>query len=188
MLLRRKAIDPHTDEELVARLREGHQASLGALWDRYAHLLFGVGLKYLKDGERSKDAVVEVFERLPQLLATHTVNHFRSWVHVVMRNHCLQALRKSGHEVRDELTLERMTEEAGSDNLLHEATLQQLEQAIARLNEPQQRCIRLFYIERLSYAQVQEHTGYNYDQVRSHLQNGRRNLKLMLQRTTDQNS
>ena len=98
------------------------------------------------------------------------------------------AVLKSGHDVHNDLVLERLEAEAGDDRILHEATLQQLEQAIARLNEPQRDCIQLFYIQRLSYAQVQQRTGYNHDQVRSHLQNGRRNLKLMLQRTTDQNA
>lgn len=182
MLLRRRAVDPSTDEDLVTRVREGHQASLGLLWDRYAHLLFGVGLKYLKDAEQSKDAVVEVFARLPELLQAHTVAHFRSWLHVVMRNHCLQVLRKSGHDVHDERVLGSLPQEEGDDRVLHEASLLQLEHAIDALSDDQRICIRLFYLERLSYAQVQERTGFTYDQLRSHLQNGRRNLKIMLQR------
>ena len=188
MLLRRRAIDPQTDEELVTRIREGHQASLGLLWDRYAHLLFGVGLKYLKDAEQSKDAVVELFARLPGLLRAHTVEHFRPWVHAVMRNECLQVLRKSGKEVHNDRLLQNETDVDPDDRILHEATLRQLEIAIDGLNDAQRTCIRLFYLERNCYAQVQERTGFTYDQVRSHLQNGRRNLKLMLQQRTDQNA
>ena len=180
MLLRRRAIDPQTDEDLVARVREGHQASLGLLWDRYAHPLFGVGLKYFKDGPTSEDAVVDVFTRLPELLKAHVIGNFRPWLHTVMRNHCLQMLRKSGKEVHGEQVLERLPDEAGDDHVLHEATLQQLEHAIDELNDAQRTCIRLFYLERLSYAQVQQRTSLDFDQVRSHLQNGRRNLKLML--------
>ena len=184
MLLRRRAIDPQTDEDLVARVREGNQASLGLLWDRYAHLLFGVGLKYFKDAPASEDAVVDVFARLPELFKAHTIANLRPWLHAVMRNHCLQVLRKSGKEVHGEQVLERIPDEANDDRVLHEATLQQLEHAIEELNDAQRTCIRLFYLERLSYAQVQQRTGLDFDQVRSHLQNGRRNLKLMLQRTT----
>ena len=180
MLLRRKTIATFTDEELIDRLRADDRASLGLLWDRYAQLLFGVGLKYLKDREQSKDAVVDVFERLPRLVTAHAITHFRSWLHAVMRNHCLQVLRKNNHELHDDRTLERIEHEEGDDRALHEATLQELEHAMDQLNEEQRTCLRLFYLERLSYAQVQASTGFNYDQVRSHLQNGRRNLKTML--------
>lgn len=182
MLLRRKAIDPRTDEELVGLLREGHRASLGLLWDRYAHLLFGLGLKYFKDAPASEDAVVDVFARLPELINAHTIGNFRPWLHTVMRNHCLQVLRKSGRGTHGEQVLERLPDEANDDHVLREATLQQLEHAIEELNDAQRTCIRLFYLERLSYAQVQQRTGLDFDKVRSHLQNGRRNLKIALQR------
>src|SRR5262245_34709355 len=99
MFLRRKATDTLTDEDLVLRIRGGHQASLGTLWDRYAHLLFGVGMKYLKDTEQSKDTVLDLFTALPGLLARHQVNHFRSWVHTVMRNRCLMLLRGNTRSV-----------------------------------------------------------------------------------------
>lgn len=183
MLLRRKAIDPRTDEELVGLLREGHRASLGSLWDRYAHLLFGVGLHYLKDAPASEDAVADVFARLPELLKVHRVQHFSAWLHTVMRNHCLQLLRKRDPGVRNDLRLDRASDDDATDDLvLREATLLQLERAIDELNELQRTCIRLFYLERMSYAQVQERTALSFDQVRSHLQNGRRNLKIALQR------
>lgn len=181
MFLRRNASGPLSDEDLVLRIRGGHQASLAALWDRYAHLLFGVAMKYLKDVERSKDAVLELFAGLAPLLAQHEVKAFRPWVHTVMRNRCLMVLRKHDPHVRVE---EERLEEAddSGEHLLHEATLQQLEAAIAELNEAQRTCIRLFYLERLSYQQVAERTGFGLEEVRSHLQNGRRNLRIDLQR------
>jgi RNA polymerase sigma factor (sigma-70 family) len=187
MFLRRNAnrpmdIGPLSDEDLVLRIRGGHQASLAALWDRYAHLLFGVAMKYLKDIERSKDAVLDLFTGLPALLAQHEVRLFRPWVHTVMRNRCLMLLRKHDPHVRmaDEALPEQ--EDADGEAALHEATLQQLEAAIALLNDGQRECIRLFYLKRLSYQQVAARTGLDVEQVRSHLQNGRRNLRINLQR------
>jgi len=184
MFLRRKAIKEASDEELVRAVRDGHQASLGDLWDRYAHLLFGVCMKYLKNTEHSKDLVVDLFAVLPDLLRNHEVERFRAWVHTVMRNRCLMALRsaKNGKYVPDDL-LHDVAQDDAAEAVLHESTLQQLEHAIEQLNEGQRSCIRLFYLERNSYQQVAERTGENVDQVRSHLQNGRRNLRLILERT-----
>lgn len=184
MFLRRKAIAAASDEELVRALRDGHQAPLGDLWDRYAHLLFGVCMKYLRDTERSKDQVVELFAALPDLLRRHEVERLRPWLHTVMRNRCLMTLRsaKNGQYVPDDL-LHDVEQEDAADAILHESTLQQLEQAVEQLNEGQRTCIRLFYLEHQSYQQVAERTSQPIDQVRSHLQNGRRNLRLILQRS-----
>lgn len=182
MFLRRKAIDPLTDEDLIARIHAGDQASLGVLWDRYAHLLFGVGMKYLKDTERSKDQVLELFTTLPDLLAKHAVKNFRSWVHTVMRNRCLMELRGYDRSKGLEGPLADEPEELTHEAALHEATLQQLERAIDGLKEGQRECIRLFYLQRMSYMQVAERTGLDLEQVRSNLQNGRRNLRIHLER------
>ena len=182
MFLRRKTIEQLSDEDLVTRVKGGQQASLATLWDRYAHLLFGVGMKYLKDTERAKDLVVEVFASLPELLARHDVQTFRPWVHAVMRNRCLMLLRRNDPETHVDEALLHAPEDQNDDAVLQEATLQRLEAAVLRLNDPQQRCIRSFYLERNSYRQTAEGTGFSIEQVRSHIQNGRRNLRLILER------
>lgn len=184
MFLRGRATAHVNDEDLVRLLREGHQSALGDLWDRYAHLLYGVGMKYLKDTDRSKDEVVELFASMKDLVKKHEVKSFRPWVHTVMRNRCLQVLRnaKPTAPLPEEL-LHTIDPQEQDDAVLHEATLHELEQAIGQLNNDQQRCVRLFHLERMSYQQVTERTGISLEQVRSNLQNGRRNLRLILQRT-----
>lgn len=186
MFLRRKANSSASDEELVLALQGGHQSAFGVLWDRYSHLLFGVGMKYLKDTERSKDAVVELFAMLPTLLSKHRVERFRPWVHTVMRNQCLQALRGERHSARADDVPDPI-EDHESEAVLREASLDLLERSIGELNEEQRQCIRLFHLERLSYQQTSERTGLPVEQVRSHLQNGRRNLRNILTRHADQN-
>jgi RNA polymerase sigma factor (sigma-70 family) len=180
MFLRRKTIEHLSDEDLVVRFKSGQQSSLAALWDRYAHLLFGVGMKYLKDAERAKDMVVEVFASLPELLGRHEVRSFRPWIHAVTRNRCLMLLRKPDPEMRIDEALLSAPEDVSDDAALHEATLQRLEAAVGELKDAQQTCIRLFYLERNSYQQTAERTGYSVELVRSHIQNGRRNLRLIL--------
>lgn len=183
MFLRRKAIVDQSDQDLVSLLRKGHQSALAHLWDRYAHLLYGVGMKYLKDPERSKDEVVELFAGLTDLVKKHEVQSFRPWVHTVMRNRCLQALRnnKPIAGIPEELLQAPDTNDNG-EALLHEATLQQLERAIQQLALQQRTCIELFHLQRMSYQQVTERTGLSLEEVRSRLQNGRRNLKIIIER------
>lgn len=179
MFLRRRSTSTQPDEELVAQARTGNRASLGTLWDRYAHLLFGVAMKYLKNTEAAKDLVMEVFMDLPALAAKHEVRAFRPWVHAVVRNRCLMHLRKAEpHASPGPFPVAE--EDDGA--VLKEASLQALETAIAQLPVGQAQCIRCFYLERNSYQQVAERTGLPVEQVRSHLQNGRRILRIMIKR------
>ncbi|MCB0763061.1 MAG: sigma-70 family RNA polymerase sigma factor [Flavobacteriales bacterium] len=182
-LLRRRISEASTDEELVARLIAGHRPALGALWDRYAHLLYGVGIKYLKDQERSKDTVVDLFASLDELLSRHVVKSFRPWVHTVMRNRCLMQLRSRSHE---RTVIEaNVTDTSAADieqAVSQEASLVALEAAIAELKEEQRTCIELFYLQHQSYQQIADATGFSLEQVRSHLQNGRRNLRQTIER------
>ena len=122
-----------------------------------------------------------LFAELPGLLGQHEVKAFRPWIHTVMRNRCLMALRKKNPRVQ--LDPEGLPQDNPSDEReLHEASLQALEAAIHELAQGQQACIRSFYLERNSYVQVAAQTGFSLEQVRSHLQNGRRNLRMILQR------
>lgn len=181
MFLRSRTDRMSADEQLIVRLRAGDDGALSGLWDRYAQLLFGVAMKYLKDVEAAKDAVMGLFGELPGMLRAHEVGSFRPWVHAVMRNRCLMVLRK-----KDPLVPmgpePSAPEPIGEEAALHEASLQALETAIAGLPEGQRTCIRLFYLERNSYQQVAERTGFTVENVRSHLQNGRRNLRISLER------
>jgi RNA polymerase sigma factor (sigma-70 family) len=183
MFLRRKQHERSTDDELVRAVKAGRNEALGVLWDRYAHLLFGVGMKYLKNVEAAKDAVMNVFAELPRLLVQHEVHSVSSWLHTVMRNHCLMQLRGSGpaaplngaeHDDADELL---------AAHLEREGTLERMEAAMGQLNDAQRNCITLFYLDRLSYAEVGERLQLSFDAVRSNIQNGRRNLRIILERT-----
>lgn len=189
MFMRRRSTGTTTDDELVALLRQGHRSALGTLWDRYAHLLFGVGMKYLKDTEQSKDAVADLFAKLPELIVKHEVNGFRPWVHVVMRNQCLMLLRAKHHgaTLPDE-RLADTAQEAADAAVVRETSLTRLENAITELKDAQRQCIELFHLQRRSYEEVAARTGFSTEQVRSHLQNGRRNLRIILERHADRNT
>lgn len=185
MFLRRRTRIDQTDEALVDRLKAGDQAALAVLWDRYAQLLFGVGMKYLRDPERSKDAVMELFGGLQVLLDRHEVRVFRPWVHAVMRNRCLMLLRADQRPGTQVEALADVPQDASEEAVLHEHDLQRLEGAVEQLVPGQRACIQAFYLDRLSYQDVAARTGFSVEQVRSHLQNGRRNLRILLQRQAD---
>lgn len=173
-----------TDTELLAYYQsDGNNRWLGILLQRYTLLLYGVCMKYLKNEEEAKDAVQQVFEKAIHELGKYKVDYFKSWIYMVAKNHCLMKLRDKGKlpaELKEQHNF-TPAEEADKDELLQkENLLNELTQALPQLNTEQKQCIELFYIEKKSYLEITEATGYTLMQVKSHIQNGKRNLKLIL--------
>lgn len=173
-----------SDAELVLLYREtGNLKFLGDLYQRYMELIYGVCLKYLKDTETAQDAVMQIFEELVTKLKKHEVENFKAWLHQVAKNHCLMQLRSPRNMKTVELPVSLMQNEENvhlNGVMEREENFVKLEQCIALLSEEQQLMIKLFYLEGKCYNEIVEITGKNWNQVRSAIQNGRRNLKICM--------
>lgn len=182
----RKAQSDKTDEELV-RLYQADQNLewLSTLFLRYTPLLYGVCLKYLRDREEAKDAVMQIHEKLIQSLLDHEVHQVRGWLYVFARNYCLMRLRsektRSSQEIPISLMENGLSEHPDEDSVL-ESDMQRLERCIAKLGAEQQQCVRLFYLEEQCYKDIAATTGFALSLVKSYIQNGKRNLKLCMER------
>ena len=175
-----------TDEELLSDYRaSGNLTVLGSLYERYMPLVYGVCLKYLKDEELAKDAVMGIFEELVDKVKKHEINQFRSWVYVLGRNYCLMQLR-SGKKM-ELVNLDEVMEFTPflhpEDNNREEA-LKALEHCIAGLTGGQKQSIDLFYLKEKCYKEIAGITGYTLNEVKSYIQNGKRNLKICLERNS----
>ena len=45
---------------------------------------------------------------------------------------------------------------------------------------------KLFYLEKKTYTEIMQETGFNFMQVKSYIQNGKRNLKLKINEELDE--
>lgn len=182
----RKKISAQSDEELLLLFRrEKKQDIVGELFSRYSHLVFGLCMKYLRNKEDARDATFSLFEKLLQDLANHEIEKFPNWLCTVSRNHCLMILRKKNTSEQQLRTLQATwTPENDSDShdllLSKEKNLDQLQEAIGSLNEGQQLCVKLFFIEEKSYREISTQTGLTINEVKTNIQNGKRNLKIKL--------
>ncbi len=176
----------HQDEELVDLYRKsGDVAIVGELYNRYTAMTYGVCLKYLKDREESRDAVMQIFEKLIDTLKDHEISQFKGWLYVTARNFCLMQLRAGKNKKFEEISPFLM--ESGEDVHLQEgpeieSNLSKLEGCIERLPEEQKLCVRLFYLEKKCYKEITELTGFDLNKVKSYIQNGKRNLKICMER------
>ncbi|MCU0461756.1 MAG: sigma-70 family RNA polymerase sigma factor [Bacteroidales bacterium] len=178
-----------SDDKLIEEFTStGDLEVLGELYSGYMHLVYGVCLKYLKDRDESKDAVMQIFEKLIIEIPKHKIENFRSWLHVVTKNYCLMLLRsqKSGNEKYREWAIDPSNFMENSNDLHpidkdEEDMDKALADCIERLKDEQKECIRQFYYENRCYSEIAKNLGMDEKKVKSHLQNGKRNLKLCLE-------
>lgn len=186
----RSASEQLSDLDIISGYKKDRDPEwIGILFDRYIHLVFGVCMKYLKNEDDSKDAVMQIFEKLLSDLLKYRINNFKTWLYALTKNHCLMQLRKttvvktSGEEELRKINhsvVESFLDLHPSNEKDMDKMLEKLANGITKLSEEQSRCIELMYLKEKSYKEIVSMTGYNLKQVKSYIQNGKRNLKKLL--------
>ncbi|HZJ59315.1 MAG TPA: sigma-70 family RNA polymerase sigma factor [Chitinophagaceae bacterium] len=182
-----------SDQELLENFYTTHDAEwLGILLPRYTLLLLGVCMKYLKNEEEARDCVQQIFLKVITELRKYKVEYFKSWLYMVAKNHCLMKIRDSHGKIPVELTERNMQ---GAEELPDKQSLLQddqaielMEEALRELSPEQRQCVTLFYLQKKSYQEISEETRFTMMQVKSYIQNGKRNLKLMIEKKLKSNS
>ncbi|MBK8139955.1 MAG: sigma-70 family RNA polymerase sigma factor [Chitinophagaceae bacterium] len=176
-----------TDQELLEQFYADHNNEwLGILLQRYTLLLLGVSMKYLKNEEEAKDSVQQIFLKVIQELQKYKVEYFKSWLYMVAKNHCLMKIREKQGKITTEIN-DRLATKPGEESdrqalLENDQTLELMDLSLKELNPEQQQCVTLFYLQKKSYQEVSEATGFSMLQVKSYIQNGKRNLKLLIEK------
>jgi RNA polymerase sigma factor (sigma-70 family) len=180
-----------SDQELVIRYKQTSDLQvLALLYQRYMDLVYGVCLKYFRDPEESKDAVMNIFEELVKKLKMHEVGNFRGWLHVVAKNHCLMQLRKKNRFRTSEIdpSLVQSLEDMHHNGVMErEESLQIMEDCMGTLPAEQKRSVELFYLQNKCYREISEITGLEWNLVRSQIQNGKRNLRICMEKKQQNN-
>ena len=169
--------------------QSGDLEILGILYKRYLHLIYGVCLRYFDDREEAKDGVMQIFEKLITEITVHQIQKFKSWLYVLTKNYCLMEIRSG--KTRERRMEQWISEQEYSVELqdnLHpldkEEVVQDaaLRECIERLENEQKSCIQLFYFEDKSYREIADLLALEEKKVKSYLQNGKRNLKICLEK------
>ena len=182
--LTEKEIKHTSDQDLLEQYYDRRDNRLlGVLLQRYTRLLLGVCMKYLKNEDAAKDAVQQIFLKVIHELQRYRVQYLKSWLYMIARNYCLMQLRrhdvKNISELEDNIVEDEFSLQRAAEN---EKLLTLVEASMEELNTDQKTCITLFYLEKQTYQQISEKTGFDLMQVKSYIQNGKRNLKLLVER------
>lgn len=183
----RRASD--SDEELINRYRRTDDiAVLGELYQRHSEMVYYVCLGYFKEHEDSQDAVMQLFEELVEKVKSHEIRNFEKWLYVVAKNHCLMALRSQKN--KKGISFDEFVEFAPSVHPFEnegekESRLQVLERCVEQLPERQKQTVQLFFLREKCYKEIAEETGFSLKDVKSYIQNGKRNLKICVERSEE---
>lgn len=185
--MNRKQYDHISEQELLESFySDRNNEWLGILLQRYTLLLFGVCMKYLKNEEEARDAVQQIFLKVITELQRYKVEYFKSWLYMVAKNHCLMKIRatqgKRETELKEEITGPAEDGDHISSIREKDVTLNLMNESLEELNKEQKDCVTLFYLEKRSYQEIADSTGLSMMQVKSHIQNGKRNLRIILEK------
>lgn len=170
-----------SDQELLDYYRkDGSTHWMGILLERYTLLLLGVCMKYMKDEELARDCVQQIYLKVLMEASRYPITYFKSWLYMVAKNHCLMQLRGRGQYAGE--PVEDVPEESREMQGWEEKGEPFLQEAVNELNREQRECIILFYLKKQSYQEIADKTGYSLMQVKSYIQNGKRNLRIILER------
>lgn len=177
------------DEELArAYFQSGDKAYLGELFEKHVKTVYGVCLFYFRDRDKAKDLVMQIFEKLIVELRKTEVKSFKAWLGFVVRNHCISELRRNkGLRLVPETYLDFEMQEASLEEeekiarVRDEQMLDHLKACLPQLKEKQRHCLEQFYLQDRSYKEIAGQTGYSENEVKSYIQNGKRNLKLLIE-------
>lgn len=173
-----------SDDELLVKYKASNNLDfITALFFRYANLMTGICLKYLKDESAAQDAVLNIYEDLLNKAKNYNISNFKSWIYSVTKNYCVTFLTKNKHTIVDTESIENIWDDfSGLDKHLEkEIVINQLENCLGQLSKDQFIGIKLFYFENKCYNEIAENTGFEWGKIRSLIQNGKRNLKNCMQ-------
>lgn len=179
------------DEDLILQFKDTQDKEIiGILFDRYIHLVFAACMKYFRDADDAQDAAMEIFEALPEKLLKHNIDYFKGWLYTTSRNHCLMSLRKA----KPELSVEKIenfsnisveTDDNLHLNIANEENNVRVLKYLDELKQEQKVCVEMMYLKGKSYKDIAVETGFGLKNVKSFIQNGKRNLRLMMEQNNE---
>lgn len=184
-----------SDEELLKHYKQSGDKELFAdLFKKHVSVVYGTCLFYLQDKEEAQDATMQLFEKLMLDINNREIENFKGWLSFVVRNHCISIIRKNKSQtknIKSYYEFEYETPDLDKEekiNAIHDDLLiEQMRESLPKLKENQRICVELFYLQNKSYQDIADETGFTLNEIKSYIQNGKRNLKLLLEEKIREN-
>ncbi len=156
------------DEVLVRRVASGDERALSALYDRYAGLIYGSGMRYLRDRGLAEDLVQDVFISVWRNAAGFDPARasFATWVYRITRNRATDLIRR--HKARVRTVDGDQLFEPGEDDPSGELSRSfDVASALSRLSPVHREVLVLAYFEGFSQSEISRRTNTPLGTVKS---------------------
>ncbi len=171
-----------SESQLVERFRRtGEGRYFETLYLRTRRRVYSRCLAILKDGEGAEDQTHETFLRAYDQFSSLQGDNFSGWVYQIATNLSLNRLRDELNRqqiLKRSVTSPSVELEGTEERLIRRDELGKAGRVLATLNEEQRTVLTLKYVQGYSYSEIEQRTGYSYAQIRSYLQNARRNFQI----------
>ena len=178
-----------SDEDILKHYKQtGDKEIFADLFKKHVTVVYGTCLFYLQDKDEAQDATMQLFEKLLLDVNNREIDHFKGWLSFVVRNHCISLIRKQKSQSKNvkmyyefEYQDANLETEESIGRVGDEQMLEQMKQSLPKLKEGQRICVELFYLKDKSYQEIANETSYSLNEIKSYIQNGKRNLKLLME-------
>lgn len=179
----------NSDEELLKHYKQsGNKELFADLFKKHVSVVYGTCLFYLQDKEEAQDATMQLFEKLILDINNREIDNFKGWLSFVVRNHCISLIRKNksvSKNIKSYYEFEYETpdyeKEEKINSISDDLLLEKMKECLPKLKESQRVCIELFYLKNKSYQEIANETNFSLNEIKSYIQNGKRNLKLLIE-------
>jgi RNA polymerase sigma-70 factor (ECF subfamily) len=158
-----------SDEVLVRRVAQsGDERAVSELYDRYAGLIYGAGVRYLGDRALAEDLVQDVFTAVWRNASAFDPRRasFATWVYRITRNRATDLIRRRRARVRTvgwDVPLE-----VGEEDSTVELSLSfDVASALSRLSPVHREVLTLAYFHGLSQSEISRRTNTPLGTVKS---------------------
>ncbi len=182
----------NSDEELLKQYKQsGNKELFADLFKKHVSVVYGTCLFYLQDKDEAQDATMQLFEKLMLDINNREINNFKGWLSFVVRNHCISLIRKNKSASKNiqsyyefEYETPSYEEEEKINSISDDVLLENMKSCLPKLKENQRICVELFYLKNKSYQDIANETPFSLNEIKSYIQNGKRNLKLLIEEQT----
>lgn len=178
-----------SDEELLKHYKQsGNKELFADLFKKHVSVVYGSCLFYLQDKDEAQDATMQLFEKLMLDINNREIDNFKGWLSFVVRNHCISLIRKNKSQTKNiksyyefEYEAPDYEQEEKINSVSDDMLLENMKDCLPKLKEDQRVCVELFYLKNKSYQDIANETNFSLNEIKSYIQNGKRNLKLLLE-------
>lgn len=161
-----------TEQELVTGCKKHDIASQGALYERYAGVLFGICLRYCKNKADAEDLLQEVFIRIfDQIKSFKGTGSLEGWMKITCIRQALNFLRKEKRKNTEPWN------DRDAQSIPHPFAKEDLLRSLQTLTDNERMVFNLREIEGYPYEEIEQLTRLSCSQARVCLYRARKKLQ-----------